>query len=50
MAGFQRDGIVFKYLDVGQGVPFVFQHGIGGDVRRLAGLFVPPPVERAGTR
>jgi pimeloyl-ACP methyl ester carboxylesterase len=42
MAGFQRDGIVFHYLDVGQGTPFVFQHGLGGDVRQLAGLFVPP--------
>jgi pimeloyl-ACP methyl ester carboxylesterase len=42
MARFQRDGIVFHYLDVGQGVPFVFQHGIGGDVRQPAGLVVPP--------
>jgi pimeloyl-ACP methyl ester carboxylesterase len=42
MAGFERDGIVFHYLDVGQGTPFVFQHGIGGDVRQPAGLFRPP--------
>jgi pimeloyl-ACP methyl ester carboxylesterase len=42
MAGFGRDGIVFHYLDVGQGTPFVFQHGLGGDVRQPAGLFVPP--------
>ena len=42
MARFERDGIVFHYLDVGQGVPFVFQHGIGGDVRQPAGLFRPP--------
>jgi pimeloyl-ACP methyl ester carboxylesterase len=42
MARFERDGIVFHYLDVGRGVPFVFQHGIGGDVRQPAGLFVPP--------
>jgi pimeloyl-ACP methyl ester carboxylesterase len=42
MATFQRDGIVFHYLDVGQGMPFVFQHGIGGDVRQPAGLFRPP--------
>ena len=42
MASFQRDGIVFHYLDVGRGVPYVFQHGIGGDVRQPAGLFVPP--------
>jgi pimeloyl-ACP methyl ester carboxylesterase len=41
MATFERDGIVFHYLDVGQGTPFVFQHGIGGDVRQPAGLFAP---------
>jgi pimeloyl-ACP methyl ester carboxylesterase len=43
MARFERDGIAFHYRDVGQGVPFVFQHGLGGDVRQPAGLFVPPP-------
>jgi pimeloyl-ACP methyl ester carboxylesterase len=42
MASFERDGIVFHYLDVGQGMPFVFQHGIGGDVGQPAGLFRPP--------
>jgi pimeloyl-ACP methyl ester carboxylesterase len=42
MARFQRDGIDFHYLDLGRGVPFVFQHGLGGDVRQPAGLFVPP--------
>jgi pimeloyl-ACP methyl ester carboxylesterase len=42
MATFERDGIVFHYLDVGQGTPFVFQHGIGGDVRQPAGLLRPP--------
>ena len=42
MAHFERDGIVFHYLDVGRGVPYVFQHGIGGDVRQPTGLFVPP--------
>jgi pimeloyl-ACP methyl ester carboxylesterase len=42
MATFERDGLVFHYLDVGQGVPFVFQHGIGGDVGQPAGLFRPP--------
>jgi pimeloyl-ACP methyl ester carboxylesterase len=42
MAGFQRDGIDFHYLDTGQGVQFVFQHGLGGDVRQPAGLFAPP--------
>jgi pimeloyl-ACP methyl ester carboxylesterase len=42
MASFQRDGIDFQYVDIGQGMPFVFQHGIGGDIRQPAGLFRPP--------
>jgi pimeloyl-ACP methyl ester carboxylesterase len=42
MAGFERDGILFHYLDVGQGMPFVLQHGIGGDVRQPSSLFRPP--------
>jgi pimeloyl-ACP methyl ester carboxylesterase len=42
MATFERDGIVFHYLDVGQGTPFVFQHGMGGDLRQPTGLFRPP--------
>jgi pimeloyl-ACP methyl ester carboxylesterase len=42
MATFQRDGLVFHTLDVGQGTPFVLQHGLGGDVRQPAGLFAPP--------
>jgi pimeloyl-ACP methyl ester carboxylesterase len=42
MASFEHDDIDFHYLDVGRGVPFVFQHGIGGDVRQPAGLFAPP--------
>jgi pimeloyl-ACP methyl ester carboxylesterase len=42
MASFKHDGIDFHYRDIGQGVPFVFQHGIGGDARQPAGLFVPP--------
>jgi pimeloyl-ACP methyl ester carboxylesterase len=42
MASFQHDGIVFHYLDVGGGTPFLFQHGIGGDTGQPAGLFRPP--------
>ena len=42
MACFNRDGIVFHYLDIGQGKPFVFQHGIGGDASQPSGLFRPP--------
>ena len=42
MARLNRDGIVFHYLDIGQGTPFVFQHGIGGDASQPSGLFRPP--------
>ena len=27
-----RDGLNFQYRDEGQGLPFVFQHGLGGDL------------------
>jgi pimeloyl-ACP methyl ester carboxylesterase len=42
MPFFQANSITFHYLDVGQGLPFVFQHGLGGDVHQTQDLFVPP--------
>ena len=36
MPNFLRDGITFHYLDTGVGLPFVFQHGLGGDVAQTA--------------
>jgi pimeloyl-ACP methyl ester carboxylesterase len=42
MRTFRVGPISFNYLEVGMGVPFVFQHGIGGDLRQPAGLFSPP--------
>jgi pimeloyl-ACP methyl ester carboxylesterase len=42
MAYFERDGLRFNYREVGSGVPFVFQHGLGGDVNQPFGVFVPP--------
>ncbi len=42
MPFFSTDSITFHYLDVGQGRPFVFQHGTGGDVHQTQDLFVPP--------
>jgi pimeloyl-ACP methyl ester carboxylesterase len=36
------DSISFHYVDVGQGIPFVFQHGLGGDVQQTQDIFVPP--------
>jgi hypothetical protein len=48
MPVFKRDGLVFHYLDEGDpsGRPFVFQHGLGGDVLQPAGIFSPPPGPR----
>jgi pimeloyl-ACP methyl ester carboxylesterase len=37
-----RDGIRFHYGDRGAGLPFIFQHGLGGDVQQPFGLFRPP--------
>jgi pimeloyl-ACP methyl ester carboxylesterase len=42
MPFFYADSITFHYLDVGQGFPFVFQHGLGGDVHQTQDLFVAP--------
>lgn len=42
MPFFSTDSITFHYLDMGQGLPFVFQHGAGGDVYQTQNLFVPP--------
>ena len=42
MPFFHSDTILFHYLDLGKGVPFVFQHGMGGDVHQIQDLFEPP--------
>lgn len=42
MPVFERDGLSFNYIDIGSGTPFVFQHGLGGDVSQPSGLFSPP--------
>jgi pimeloyl-ACP methyl ester carboxylesterase len=43
MPQFQRDALSFNYRETGAGIPFVFQHGLGGDVSQPFGLFLPPP-------
>jgi len=40
---FRHDGIDFHYRETGAGTPFVFQHGLGGDVNQPFGVFRPPP-------
>ena len=32
MPCFERDGLQFHYRDEGDGLPFVFQHGLGSDL------------------
>jgi len=43
MPFFQRDGIQFHYTDTGEGIPFVYQHGLGGDVSQPAEVYQPEP-------
>jgi pimeloyl-ACP methyl ester carboxylesterase len=42
MPCFTHDALSFHYRDTGRGVPFFFQHGLGGDVNQPFGLFTPP--------
>ena len=39
---FHYDGLRIHYRETGSGIPFVFQHGLGGDVNQPFGLFQPP--------
>lgn len=39
----RHDGLDFRYREAGAGVPFFFQHGLGGDVEQPFGLLTPPP-------
>ena len=43
MPFFHHDGLKFHYRETGSGIPFIFQHGLGGDVNQPFGLFEPPP-------
>jgi pimeloyl-ACP methyl ester carboxylesterase len=40
---FKNEGIDFYYKDEGEGMPFLFQHGLGGSVSQPSGLFKPMP-------
>ncbi|GMU92309.1 MAG: hypothetical protein AMXMBFR4_13670 [Candidatus Hydrogenedentota bacterium] len=39
MPYFEWDNIRFHYVDEGDGTPFVFQHGLGGDLSQPCGFF-----------
>src|SRR5262245_38296441 len=43
MPRFRRDGIDFAYVDRGEGIPVIIQHGLGGDTAQPTLLFQPPP-------
>jgi pimeloyl-ACP methyl ester carboxylesterase len=43
MPFFTHAGIHFHYRVTGEGTPFAFQHGLGGDVNQPFGLLQPPP-------
>lgn len=42
MPNFPSHGVDLHFRDAGAGVPFVFQHGLGGDASQTFGLFQPP--------
>ena len=43
MPHFTNEGVSLFYKEVGEGVPFVFQHGLGADANQPLSLFKPPP-------
>ena len=46
MTSFTLGTATLTYTDVGTGLQFVFEHGIGGDVRQPTKVFSPPSVVR----
>jgi pimeloyl-ACP methyl ester carboxylesterase len=49
MPFFEHDGLQFHYHETGRGLPFIFQHGLGGNLQQPLGLFSPPPGIRAAS-
>jgi pimeloyl-ACP methyl ester carboxylesterase len=41
MSFFDRDGLRFHYREEGDGLPFIFQHGLGGDLSQPFGVYRP---------
>jgi pimeloyl-ACP methyl ester carboxylesterase len=42
MPWLNRERLAFYYESLGEGLPFCFQHGLGGDVNQPFGLYTPP--------
>jgi len=38
-----HDGLTCHYREAGQGLPFLFQHGLGADAKQSLTLYPPPP-------
>jgi pimeloyl-ACP methyl ester carboxylesterase len=43
MPYFEHNGLSFYYAEIGGGVPFIFQHGLGGNVDQIIKIYSPPP-------
>src|SRR5215210_8930478 len=43
MPYFEHNELSFYYTEIGQGTPFIFQHGLGGNVDQIIKIYSPPP-------
>ena len=43
---FERHGLALRYVDVGEGPPVLFQHGLGGDAAQVAEVYPEAPATR----
>ena len=43
---FERQGLALRYIDVGEGLPVLFQHGLGGDAAQIAEVYPETPATR----
>jgi pimeloyl-ACP methyl ester carboxylesterase len=46
MSTWEHDGLYFHYVDEGEGLPFIFQHGLGGELSSPREVYAP----RSGVR
>ncbi len=42
MPYFEHDDLSFYYTETGKGIPFIFQHGLGGSVDQIIKIYSPP--------
>jgi len=42
MPYFKHNGLSFYYTEIGEGTPFIFQHGLGGSVDQIEKIYSPP--------